>query len=291
MERQIVVSGGDELNVFSLPDMTRLRGVRLEGAGALCAAEEEIFCASTWGDVIWRLHGRRLIPTGLFAGGPGMTALARSPDGRRLYALCSDADSVLMLDAQSGTPLMLARAGLNPPQFALDGEAQVLAVAGGACGEALLLSAGTLKLLGRLAMPGPVLSVALCGGTVHALCLNETLNTTMVTVERGGAQRQRQLSGMPGALLGHAGTLLAATQGCLYIFTAQGDLLGSRHAPGRAGRLTTDGSRLMLCDALGETLFALGACGGRWRTVCEPALDAAVIWRIHPEENDHPDGR
>ena len=107
--------------------------------------------------------------TGLFAGGPGMKRILSSPDGTRLLLLCAEADSVLLLDAGCGLPLVLARAGLNPQNIALDETGDVLADAAGERGEELLMSARSLTLLRRLSMPGMVFEVTLCGGTVHAL--------------------------------------------------------------------------------------------------------------------------
>lgn len=106
----------------------------------LCAWGETVFCASGWGDVIWRLDAERMILTGLFAGGPGMRRLLLSPDGERLYALCTEADSVLLLDAVSGAPLILNRAGLNPQNITLDETGDTLAAAAGESGDVLLLA-------------------------------------------------------------------------------------------------------------------------------------------------------
>lgn len=76
-----------------------------------------------------------------------------SPDGERLMILCAEADSVLLLDAVCGAPMVLARAGVNPQHMSLDESGEVLAVAAGESGEVLLLSARSLALLRRLPMP------------------------------------------------------------------------------------------------------------------------------------------
>ena len=116
----MIVSGGDEVRVFAPPKREPQEQIRLEGAGALCVSHGTVFCASDWGDTVWRLDAERLVPTGLFAGGPGMKRILSSPDGTRLLLLCAEADSVLLLDAGCGLPLVLARAGLNPQNIALD---------------------------------------------------------------------------------------------------------------------------------------------------------------------------
>lgn len=51
------------------------------------------------------------------------------PEAGRLYALCADADSLLMLDAVSGAPMMVNRVGVNPSAMALDETGTLLAVA------------------------------------------------------------------------------------------------------------------------------------------------------------------
>ena len=142
MEERIIVSGGDGVRVFMPPEREPLQQIRLEGAGALCARKECVFCASDWGNTVWRLDAQTLVPTGLFAGGPDMRRLLLSADGARLLILCAEADSVLLLDAASGAPLVLTRAGVNPQNMALDESGEVLAVAAGESGEVLLLLHG-----------------------------------------------------------------------------------------------------------------------------------------------------
>ncbi len=276
MER-LIVSGGDELREYALPGASPLRRIRLEGSGALCAQGEELFCACDWGDMIWRMDARLLVPTALFAGGPGMCDMAISPDGARLYALCADADSLLAVSARSGAPLMVNRVGVNPRALALDEDGEVLAVAGGECASAVLLCARTLRVLREMPMPGIVYSVALRGGCVYALCLNEALGSTLTTVLPGGARQTLRLPGMPGLVQGGAGGLIAATHEHLFCVSPDGTrVLRERDAAGRAGRYIEREDGALLQDSLGEALF-LRTRGGRWRRVAERARDAAVL--------------
>lgn len=92
MGKRIIVSGGDEVRVFAPPGRGVLEHIRLEGAGTLCACGEHVFCASNWGNMVWRLDAQKLVPTGLFAGGPDMRNMLISPDGERLMILCAEAD-------------------------------------------------------------------------------------------------------------------------------------------------------------------------------------------------------
>ena len=84
MGETVVVSGGGELRKLSLPRGQVVRRMALEGAGALCAGGGSLFAASRWGEVIWRLDARLLVPTELFAGGPGICRLMLSHSGERL---------------------------------------------------------------------------------------------------------------------------------------------------------------------------------------------------------------
>lgn len=91
---------------------------------------------------------------GAFCRRPGHASAAALADGERLYALCTEADSVLLLDAVSGAPLILNRAGLNPQNITLDETGDTLAAAAGESGDVLLLHARTLSLLARLPVAG-----------------------------------------------------------------------------------------------------------------------------------------
>ena len=273
MEERMIVSGGDEVRVFAPPKREPQEQIRLEGAGALCVSHGAVFCASDWGDTVWRLDAERLVPTGLFAGGPGMKRILSSPDGTRLLLLCAEADSVLLLDAGCGLPLVLARAGLNPQNIALDETGDVLAVAAGESGEVLLMSARSLTLLRRLSMPGMVFDVTLCGGTVHALCLNDALDATLVTGPQIGARQILPLPGMPGRVAADGGRLLCATEGFLHAVSRDGmRLLHTEHAPGRAGGCQRYAGAMLLFDGLSERIFARSS-GGCWNLFCGCARD------------------
>lgn len=154
----------------------------------------------------------------------------------------------------------------------------MLAVAAGESGEVLLLSARSLALLRRLPMPGIVLDVALRAGTVYALCLNETLNSTLVTIPRAGARQILSLSGMPGRITCEHGDVICATEGFLHTVSMDGmRLLGTRRVSGRASIWLTAGETLLLCDALSECIFARNG-GGQWSLFCEHARDMRFLF-------------
>ena len=163
-------------------------------------------------------------------------------------------------------------------ELVMDESGEVLAVAAGESGEVLLLSARSLALLRRLPMPGIVLDVALRAGAVYALCLNETLNSTLVTIPRAGARQVLSLSGMPGRIACERGDVICATEGFLHTVSMDGmRLLDTRRVSGRASIWLTAGETLLLCDALSECIFARNG-GGQWSLFCEHARDMRFLF-------------
>ena len=247
-----------------------VRQIPLERTGAVCAGHEDVFCAC--GRQIVRLDVRTLLPKSAFCGGPEMNDLKASKDGTALYALCSEGDSVLLIDLNRGEPVLLNRAGVNPRNMAID--ESVLAVAGGESGEVHLLCARSLRVLDHLSMPGPVYAVAMQAGHIYALCLTASLNCALVTIT-GCMRSEHILSGLPGCLFAGQKALYAATEGALYMVSPDGTrILGVRGAPGRASWMAeTDGS-LLLLDAYSEGLFLRERAG--WRLLCRNAAFAAL---------------
>jgi len=255
MAREIVISSGDTLRMISLEqDERETQSVPLDRAGALCTSESHIICACD--SVIWQFDRKRLMPTGLFGGGPGMCSLLLSQDGMHLFALCGEADSVLMISTQSGEPILLNKAGVNPREMALDGE--ILAIAGGESGLVLILCAHSLNLLDVISMPGPVYSVAIGKGTLHALCLTAELSSLLVTQKKGETRCMLALAGMPGRLLRRQNCLFAATDGAMYAVSPDGRRILRRiNIPGRAVWMADAGDETLLLDGYTERLFAV----------------------------------
>lgn len=260
MGRELVVSSGDALRRISLEDGCEKQRVLLERAGALCIAGDSVYCAC--GDVIWRLDKRKLTPTGLFGGGPGICSMKASLDGERLFALCSEGDSVLMLNAEDGKPILFNRAGVNPREMVMDGEA--LAIAGGESGLALILCSRSLRMMGAFSMPGPVYSVALQAGTLYALCLTAELSSVLVTQRRGGMRSMLALAGMPGSLMLRGNCLLAATDHALHTVSLDGkQMIGSICIPGRPVWMADAGEEMLFVDGYSEKLFVSSRNGVR----------------------------
>ena len=122
------------------------------------------------------------------------------------------------------------------------------------------------------------LDVALRAGTVYALCLNETLNSTLVTIPRAGARQILSLSGMPGRITCERGDVICATEGFLHTVSMDGmRLLDTRRVSGRASIWLTAGETLLLCDTLSECIFARNG-GGQWSLFCEHARDMRFLF-------------
>lgn len=245
----------------------------LKGAGALCAYAGGLFCAAE-GDMLWHLDAGSLQPRALFAGGPDMRDVKLSADGRRLYALLSGADSVLLLDASDGAPLMLARAGCNPPRMALDDAAQALAVAGGRREAVLLLDAHTLAELDEWPAPGPVCDTAFAGDCVFALCRLGRRRSALA-VRRSGTSAVFRLPGAPGALLSRAWGVLAATQEGLFACT-QTACTRLRRMDGCPVRMAMAHGCLVWIDGFLEAALRLDAAEGTPETMLAPAAGLAA---------------
>ncbi|MBR3796955.1 MAG: hypothetical protein IKK34_13150 [Clostridia bacterium] len=272
MAREIYVSQLSEISVFSAEgEMLRRRA--LDGAGAICVSGEYLFCAVDEGRAILRLNRNTLMPEAAFGGGPGVTQLLASADGGRLYALCAEADSVLLINARSGAPMVLCRSGCNPQQMMLYGAS--LVVSGGESGHVHLLDAQSLEVRGNLAMPGPVYSAWMGGGMIHALCMTQTLDALLVTDSMGG-RVQLPLEGMPGRLLRRGGELLVSVSGRICAVSPEDARLRTSYtAPGRAAALLLSGSTLCFVDMLSERIF-IRVGEGMWKLLCAGVKDAVV---------------
>lgn len=267
----LIVSGGNRLCEFD-ENLSYLRSAALEQAGALCAMGQSLYCACE--NVIWRMNAATLMPSALFAGGPGMRTLLASPGRRRIYALCADADSLLSLDSVTGAPLYLNRAGVNPMSAMIEESGGVIAVAGGESAETVLLSADTLDVLRRLPMPGIVFSAAAHEGVVYSLSLSERL-TSLFTVSSSSGSMTKELEGMPGSLLLRGSSVTALTHGKWYEFDANGSLLACGTARGRAACALVFSGKMLFCDVYAQTLRVCE--GQKWREVCSCAHSAAVV--------------
>lgn len=275
MEERMILSGDNALRELR-PGSGRVSScIELAGAGALAAFGEELYVASEFGNVIWRLRSQGMIPVGLFAGGPGICQMMLSRDGNRLCALCSEADSILMLCAKTGAPMVINRAGVAPCAMALDDTGKSILVAGGASGEVLRFDEQTLRLTQRFDTPGMVFSVLAAGKEIYALSLDETMNSVL-TIFSASGKHCVSLAGMPGTLCRLDGRVAAATHEGIYVIDAERkQVCRCCRSSGRAGRLFENRHGLWMTDLWGENLMFYG--GGGWRVAAKRVRDVLML--------------
>lgn len=271
MERKLYLASQSGIAVRSLKGEL-LQRADLEGALALCAGEESLFCADR-GGMIWRFDSRTLMPVSLGCGGPGVCAMCMSPCGRRLYALLGEGDSVLMSDGKNCKPLALNRCGLNPKSLICCGDR--LVAAGGENCRVHIYCAKTLDTICEIAMPGPVYSAAVCDGVVYALCLAPDMHALLVAVQ-GERRMMLRLCGMPGCLCVKGECVLVAVQEWLYVFSAKELYMISKCAvPGKPERIFARDNLLIVYDPLSEAIFS--ACGaGVWKYLAGGVVDICI---------------
>lgn len=272
MEEKLYLSVHDGIAVLSEQGNLICRAA-LEGAGALCVGEESIFCADRHG-CIWRFDKQTLMPQALSCGGPGICSLRLSACGERLYALLGEANSVLMSDAKTGSPLMVNRCGSNPRSLAV--YENLLVAAAGAYGCVCLYDHKTLACRKTVAMPGAVIGADMEDGHLYALCMADDMSSLLIACY-GDRRCMRRLPGMPGCLCLLNGSVYAATQGWLHVFS--GDTLRCldvRTAPGRADCLLVNRKRLLLHDPLSENVF-VSHHGGPWKSLFSGVLSLAAM--------------
>lgn len=277
MGERMIISGGGRLREIVPGHAGERRSVPLEGVGALCAAGGNLYAACGCG-IIWRMDSSLLVPTGLFSGGPGICSLMHDREEKCLYALCAEADSLLMLSAEDGMPLIVNRVGVNPCAMAMDESGECIAVAGGASGELLILRAKTLELLARFETGGVVFGAALCGAWAYALSLDETMNTMLHAFGPNGQCLIWRLDGMPGALARGYDGVLAATHRALWHILPGASPHRLCSMPGRAVRLFMLHGALAMTDMWSDTLFVQRGClHGRWQAAAIGVQDAVIL--------------
>ena len=278
MRERYMISGENRLRMFEAGSNREMLSTEIAGAGALCAGGGRVFCAGEDESIIWVLDADMLTPRALFVSGPQVGDLHLSPDGERLYVLCSGADSVLMLHAKDGEPQILARAGVNPPRMALSSRGDILAVAGGASERVILLDAQSLAHIADIPMPGPVQDVAV-GRLIHALCCSERMESLLVSDDGRGNRYVRAFGGLPGALLLGSGEAYAAACARICRFDPDAPHRPGRvlHAPGRAGRMIALGGQLIYTDVYTHEAFALEPAGNSVRRICAGAGEIAAL--------------
>lgn len=272
MQGEVLVTGGDRLQRWSLRENRAIAEATLEGSGALCTCGGMVFVAGDQDGAIYRFD-ERLLLSGIYAGGPGMCAMCASVDTERLYVLLADANSVLMLRAADGMPMFLACAGNQPRRMRLNDAQGTLVIAGGEDGCARMLCAHTLHLQRAVREEGVCCDALAYGDRLYMLMCTPTLGTHLI--QRGGGDRREiALRGMPGSLCMAQGMLLVSAGEWVYAFEL--DTLHLRHkafCASHSGTLICRGQQcLLLCPAR-ETLYLIKK-NGLW-VICRGAKGVA----------------
>lgn len=267
-------AGGNRIRRMDLNTGEILCEASIGGCSAVCACAETVYTAGKEERVIYRLD-KRLLPCSVCAGGPGISALAVSGDGERLFALLSEADGVLMLSGRDGSPMIFARAGVTPAGMRLDVRRQFLMVAGGRDGCAWLLCAKTLNMLCTYRGEGICCDALCCGSRICALLLTPALHTRLMVWEKSGGCRQICFPGEPGSLLLRDQQLFVSAGQWLYVLDArQLHLVERRFLEHGPGRLIGAGKVFLLSPAK-ETLYRLDT--GAETYLCAQAKDAVIM--------------
>lgn len=252
MQQRLFVSDAqaDVLTAYEATSLKKIVSQRIVRPGAICAWDGEVFCASLSEASIWRLSADSLMPLQRIAAAPGIHRL-RAVCGS-LYALSSDADSLLMLDLARGTPQMLTRVGVQPRDLAVDPTGRLVAVAGGASCSVLILSGETLALQRSIDVDGVAVGVGFAEDCLWVLCAvgQEELSSSLLRVRLGTGQVERRLllEGMPGgiAILPDQSVLIGLLDGIVMV---------ARHAKRVAWRIQIDGGLPDAAALLGRYAF------------------------------------
>lgn len=274
---RLIASTAEGLTVLE-PGSGRIMGsMRLDGACAVCCGRRAVYCAADDG-AIWRIDPDRLSPTAIFSGGPGITSLCVDAREERLYALCADADSLLMCCAQSGQPLLLNRAGLNPQSMIHARAEGLIVVAGGEDEHVLVFCDKTLQLADVLPVKGIACAASLRGNMIYALSMEEAQSCLLTAAERGGKIRRIRLPGLPGMLLAEEGGVIAAAGNRLYAIDPEGSAVTKdMRMPARTGKMISfsgrEGSAAILDRAAQNLYMRTGALS--WSLVMTGVRDMA----------------
>ena len=267
-------AGGNRIRRLDLDTGEILCEALIDGCSAVCACAETVYAAGKKEGVIYRLD-KRLLPCGVCAGGPGLSALAVSRDEKRLFALLSDADGVLMLSGHDGAPMIFARTGVTPVGMRLDAQGELLLVAGGRDGCAQLLCAKTLNTLCSFKGEGICCDALCCGNRICALLLTPSLQTLLMVWERSGSYRQICFPGAPGSLVFRDQLLFVSAGEWLYAFdTRRLRLVDRRFLENGPGKLIDAGKLLLLCR-MKEMLYRVD--DRRETCLCDQVHDVSVI--------------
>ncbi|GHU73962.1 hypothetical protein AGMMS49992_14120 [Clostridia bacterium] len=204
-------------------DLTEMHSVRLDASpGCLFARGGFLYCAVMPDEAeqsILRLNLADLTVDREFAAGADIERMFVSYDGQKLYALLSGADTVLMLDANTGEWLMSAPVGVRPRDMRLDRSGRSLVVAGGGSGSVLVLDADTFETQAEYPVDGTAVGAFFAADGLVTLAESADYEpfsvVGIIPLSHGNYEPIWELPGMPacfsmgmnGLLVGHLNTI------------------------------------------------------------------------------------
>jgi len=172
MRGSVLVSDGAGMVCSYAPiDLVEVDRVRLAGkVGLIYAKNNRVYLSVD--DGILRLRTDDLQPEAQLRAGEDAERIALSHDMKKLYVLLSGANTLLMMDADTGEWQTSARVGNNPRDLHIDRSGRYLAIAGGDSCSVCVLDADTLAKLAEYPLGGQAVGAVFSGDTL--LMLSET---------------------------------------------------------------------------------------------------------------------
>ena len=221
---------------------------------ALCRGSEGVFCA---GDGrCCRYDGAGDISLS-FALPGGVCALCCNRG--TVYALSSDADCVTAWGERRGDARFCAPAGVYPRAMAMRPDGEVLAVAGGAAGEIVLLDS-QLRLLRTHRVPGVAVDVCFLSRGLAALCAvgEEERAALLLRISPWGVTEPLfSCAQGPCCLACRGGRCMVGCHGSVYCLRPDGRVARVVPAPYPA-RIRWAGGEALICDPWQGRVSALG---------------------------------
>lgn len=188
---------------------------------------------------------------------PGLGGMCLSPCGRYLYQLSTEADCIHTFHLGSGELCYAIPAGVFPRSMQLNRDGRYLLAAGGAVGEAYLLSAPTLEPVRTLHTRHPCFAADFCQNGYALLCAAEgdELQTILYVLSGKGVRPREKLRlpGQPGGLrVCPDGTtaLISTPDGLMRVQLATGELLWNRPEWALCMRMELRGHLALISDTL-----------------------------------------
>lgn len=188
---------------------------------------------------------------------PALAALSPSPCGRFLYQLSTEADVVHTLHLGTGEICFAAPVGVFPRCMRLHPSGRGLLVAGGAVGEAYLLTAPELRKERVFSTPGPCFTADFWNGGLMLVCAGdgEDIQTVVYTLAPGKLRPKEilRLPGQPGELCvcpDGATALMSTPDGLMKLNIATGELLWNLPQWALCMKLCCQGGMALVSDAL-----------------------------------------